>query len=41
MALGGKRLAAHAPAQQLRLFTPGGHLPSVVWKTPVPPCAYR
>src|SRR6267142_4936504 len=41
MALGGKRLAPRAPAQQLRLFTQGGHLPSVVWKTPVPPCAYR
>ena len=41
MALGGKRLAPRAPAQQLRLFTPGGHLPSVVWNTPVPPCAYR
>ncbi len=41
MALGGKRLANRAHAQQLRLFTQGGHLPAVVWKTPVPPCAYR
>jgi predicted DNA-binding helix-hairpin-helix protein len=41
MALGGKRLAPRAPSQQLRLFAEGGHLPAVVWRTPVPPCAYR
>jgi predicted DNA-binding helix-hairpin-helix protein len=41
MALGGRRLAPRPPAQQLRLFPAGGHLPRVVWKTPVPPCAYR
>jgi predicted DNA-binding helix-hairpin-helix protein len=33
---------APAPApRQLRLFPPGGHLPTVAWKTTVPPCAYR
>jgi predicted DNA-binding helix-hairpin-helix protein len=41
MALRGRRLAPRPPAQQLRLFPPGQHLPAVVWKTPVPPCAYR
>ena len=41
MALGGRRLAPRPPAQQLRLFPAGGHLPRVVWNTPVPPCAYR
>jgi predicted DNA-binding helix-hairpin-helix protein len=41
IALGGRRLAPRAPAEQLRLFPQGGHLPAVVWKTPVPPCAYR
>jgi hypothetical protein len=40
MAVGGRRLARR-PAEQLRLFPHGGHLPSVVWKTAVPPCAYR
>jgi predicted DNA-binding helix-hairpin-helix protein len=39
--LRGRRLASGPPAEQLRLFPPGGHLPSVVWKTAVPPCAYR
>ena len=39
--LGGRRLATRPPAEQLRLFASGGHLPSVVWRTPVPPCAYR
>src|SRR3989442_6485535 len=38
MALGGKRLAPRAAAHQLRVFTPGGPLPSVVWNTPAPPC---
>jgi predicted DNA-binding helix-hairpin-helix protein len=41
IALRGRRLARHPPAEQLRLFPHGGHLPAVVWKTPVPPCAYR
>ncbi len=39
--LGGRRLASRPPAQQLRLFPHGAHLPSVMWRTPVPPCAYR
>ena len=41
MALAGHRLARRAPPEQLRLFPHGGHLPAVVWKTAVPPCAYR
>ena len=41
MTLGGRPLAPRPPAQQLRLFPHGGHLPAVVWNTPVPPCAYR
>jgi len=41
MSLGGRRLAPRPPAEQLRLFPHGQHLPAVVWKTPVPPCAYR
>ena len=41
MALAGRRLAPRPPAEQLRLFPHGKHLPAVVWKTPVPPCAYR
>jgi predicted DNA-binding helix-hairpin-helix protein len=41
MALRGRRLASRPPAEQLRLFAQGGHLPTVVWKTAVPPCAYR
>jgi predicted DNA-binding helix-hairpin-helix protein len=40
-ALRGRRLARQPLAEQLRLFPPGGHLPAVVWNTPVPPCAYR
>jgi predicted DNA-binding helix-hairpin-helix protein len=41
MSLGGRRLMPRPPAEQLRLFPHGQHLPAVVWKTPVPPCAYR
>ena len=41
MALRGRRLSPRPPAEQLRLFSPGEHLPKVVWKTAVPPCAYR
>ncbi len=41
MSLGGRRLAARPPGQQLRLFAHGEHLPAVMWKTAVPPCAYR
>lgn len=41
MALSGRRLAPCPPAEQLRLFPSGDHLPKVVWRTPVPPCAYR
>ena len=41
VALDGRRLAPGPPARQLRLFPEGRHLPSVVWKTAVPPCAYR
>jgi predicted DNA-binding helix-hairpin-helix protein len=41
VAVRGRRLAARPPAQQLRLFAHGGHLTTAVWKTPVPPCAYR
>jgi predicted DNA-binding helix-hairpin-helix protein len=41
MTLGGRRLAPRLPAEQLRLFPHGQHLPAVVWNTPVPPCAYR
>jgi len=41
MTIGGRPLATRPPAQQLRLFPHGGHLPAVIWKTPVPPCAYR
>jgi predicted DNA-binding helix-hairpin-helix protein len=39
--LKGRRLARVPPPEQLRLFPHGAHLPSVVWRTPVPPCAYR
>jgi predicted DNA-binding helix-hairpin-helix protein len=39
--LKGRRLARVPPPEQLRLFSHGAHLPSVVWRTPVPPCAYR
>jgi len=41
MALRGRPLSPRPPAEQLRLFPPGEHLPKVVWKTAVPPCAYR
>jgi predicted DNA-binding helix-hairpin-helix protein len=41
LTLGGRRLARAPRAEQLHLFGPGRHLPSVVWKTSVPPCAYR
>jgi hypothetical protein len=32
---------AALPAEQLRLFPPGGHLTQGPWRTVVPPCAYR
>jgi predicted DNA-binding helix-hairpin-helix protein len=41
LSLRGRRLARRAPGEQLSLFGPGGHLPSIVWRTPTPPCAYR
>jgi predicted DNA-binding helix-hairpin-helix protein len=41
LTLAGRRLARQPPAEQLRLFEHGGHLPRIVWNTPVPPCAYR
>jgi predicted DNA-binding helix-hairpin-helix protein len=41
LTLRGRRLARSLPAEQLTLFGPGGHLPSVVWRTSSPPCAYR
>lgn len=41
LALGGRRLAASAAAEQLRLFAPGRHLTQAPYRTPVPPCAYR
>jgi predicted DNA-binding helix-hairpin-helix protein len=41
VSLRGRRLATRPAARQLRLFPHGEHLPAVVWKTPVPPCAYR
>ncbi len=41
LTLRGRRLATRPPAEQLSLFAPGGHLPSVVWRTATPPCAYR
>jgi hypothetical protein len=34
-------LAPTPPAEQLRLFAPGGHLTQAPYRTPVPPCAYR
>jgi predicted DNA-binding helix-hairpin-helix protein len=37
----GRRLSDAAPAEQLRLFAPGGHLTQAPYRTPVPPCAYR
>jgi len=39
--LRGRRLAPAPPAEQLRLFAPGGHLTQAPYRTPVPPCAYR
>jgi predicted DNA-binding helix-hairpin-helix protein len=41
LTLRGRRLAAAPPAEQLRLFAPGGHLTQAPYRTPVPPCAYR
>jgi predicted DNA-binding helix-hairpin-helix protein len=41
LTLRGRRLASGLPPHQLALFGPGGHLPSVVWRTATPPCAYR
>jgi predicted DNA-binding helix-hairpin-helix protein len=41
LTLHGRRLAAAPPAEQLRLFRPGGHLTQAPYRTPVPPCAYR
>src|SRR5439155_510294 len=41
LTLRGRRLAPAPPAEQLRLFAPGGHLTQAPFRTPVPPCAYR
>ncbi len=41
LALRGRRLAARAAPEQLRLFPPGGHLTQAPFRTVVPPCAYR
>jgi predicted DNA-binding helix-hairpin-helix protein len=41
LTLRGRRLAAAAPPQQLRLFAHGQHLTQAPYATPVPPCAYR
>lgn len=41
LTLRGRRLARALPAEQLTLFGPGRHLPSAVWRTGQPPCAYR
>src|SRR6266403_967305 len=41
LTLRGRRLAPAPPAEQLRLFAPGGHLTQAPYRTPVPPCAYR
>ena len=41
LTLRGRRLSDTAPAEQLRLFAPGGHLTQAPYRTPVPPCAYR
>jgi predicted DNA-binding helix-hairpin-helix protein len=41
LTLRGRRLANAVPAEQLRLFAPGGHLTQAPYRTPVPPCAYR
>jgi predicted DNA-binding helix-hairpin-helix protein len=37
----GRRVRSAMPAEQLRLFPPGGHLTQGAWRTAVPPCAYR
>jgi predicted DNA-binding helix-hairpin-helix protein len=41
LTLTGRRLARERPPVQGALFADGRHLPSVVWRTPTPPCAYR
>ena len=41
LTLRGRRLTPAPPAEQLRLFAPGGHLTQAPFRTPVPPCAYR
>src|SRR6266853_1814496 len=41
LTLRGRRVRAALPAEQLRLFPPGGHLTQGPWRTAVPPCAYR
>ena len=41
LTLGGRRLAREQAPVQQGLFADGRHLPSVVWRTPTPPCAYR
>src|SRR3984893_7909293 len=41
LTLRGRRVRAALPAEQLRLFPPGGHLTQGPWRTVVPPCAYR
>lgn len=41
LTLRGRRVRAQRPAEQLRLFPPGGHLTQGPWRTAVPPCAYR
>ena len=40
LTLRGRRLSNAAPAEQLRLFAPGGHLTQAPYRTPVPPCAF-
>jgi predicted DNA-binding helix-hairpin-helix protein len=41
LTLRGRRLALAPAPEQLRLFAPGGHLTQGVFRTVVPPCAYR
>lgn len=41
LTLRGRRGRPALPAEQLRLFAHGEHLPHGPWKTSVPPCAYR
>jgi predicted DNA-binding helix-hairpin-helix protein len=41
LCLHGRRLAPSPPPQQMRLFSPGAHLTQALYRTPVPPCAYR